>query len=58
MAEVASVIETPWNMSAGPDLAFPSTRGSCAAEFRDAGTDSEADCYANGGVGAEAVRRS
>ena len=28
MAEVASVIETPWNMSAGPDLAFPSTQGS------------------------------
>jgi hypothetical protein len=28
MAEVASVIETPWNMSTGPDLAFPSTRGS------------------------------
>jgi hypothetical protein len=28
MAEVASVIETPWNMSTGPDLAFPSTQGS------------------------------
>ena len=28
----------------------------CAAEFRDDGADSAADCYANGRVGAEAVR--
>ena len=33
MAEVASVLETPWGMSTGPDLAFPSTRGSRPENF-------------------------
>ena len=36
MAEVASVLETPWNMSTGPDLAFPSTRGSRPEKFEEA----------------------
>jgi|SRR5271155_642822 len=36
MADVASVIETPWNMSTGPDLAFPSTRGSRPEKFEEA----------------------
>jgi 2-polyprenyl-6-methoxyphenol hydroxylase-like FAD-dependent oxidoreductase len=36
MAEVASVLETPWNMSTGPDLAFPSTRGGRPEKFEEA----------------------
>jgi 2-polyprenyl-6-methoxyphenol hydroxylase-like FAD-dependent oxidoreductase len=36
MAEVASVLETPWGMSTGPDLAFPSTRGSRPENFEEA----------------------
>ena len=36
MEEVASVLETPWNMSTGPDLAFPSTRGSRPEKFEEA----------------------
>ncbi len=36
MAEVASVLETPWSMSTGPDLAFPSTRGSRPEKFEEA----------------------
>src|SRR5205823_3827616 len=35
MAEVASVLETPWGMSTGPDLAFPSTRGSRPENFEE-----------------------
>jgi 2-polyprenyl-6-methoxyphenol hydroxylase-like FAD-dependent oxidoreductase len=35
MAEVASVLETPWSMSTGPDLAFPSTRGSRPENFEE-----------------------
>lgn len=36
MAEVASVLETPWSMSTGPDLAFPSTRGPRPEKFEEA----------------------
>jgi 2-polyprenyl-6-methoxyphenol hydroxylase-like FAD-dependent oxidoreductase len=35
MAEVASVLETPWSMSTGPDLAFPSTRGGRPDKFEE-----------------------
>jgi hypothetical protein len=35
MAEVASVLETPWSMSTGPDLAFPSTRGGRPEKFEE-----------------------
>src|SRR5204863_7771702 len=35
MAEVASVLETPWGMSTGPNLAFPSTRGSRPENFEE-----------------------
>jgi len=33
MAEVASVLETPWNMSTSADLAFPGTRGERPENF-------------------------
>jgi 2-polyprenyl-6-methoxyphenol hydroxylase-like FAD-dependent oxidoreductase len=36
MSDVASVLETPWSMSTGPDLAFPSTRGSRPEKFEEA----------------------
>jgi len=35
LAEVASVLETPWSMSTGPDLAFPNTRGSRPENFEE-----------------------
>jgi hypothetical protein len=35
MAEVGSVLETPWSMSTGPDLAFPSSRGSRPEKFEE-----------------------
>jgi 2-polyprenyl-6-methoxyphenol hydroxylase-like FAD-dependent oxidoreductase len=36
MAEVASVLETPWIMSTGADLAFPQTRGQRPDNFAEA----------------------
>ena len=36
MAEVASVLETPWNMSTSADLAFPRTRGERPENFAEA----------------------
>jgi 2-polyprenyl-6-methoxyphenol hydroxylase-like FAD-dependent oxidoreductase len=36
MAAVASVLETPWNMSTSADLAFPATRGERPANFEEA----------------------
>ena len=36
MAEVGSVLETPWNMSASADLAFPGTRGERPENFAEA----------------------
>ena len=36
MAEVASVIETPWSMSTSADLAFPATRGERPEKFEEA----------------------
>jgi 2-polyprenyl-6-methoxyphenol hydroxylase-like FAD-dependent oxidoreductase len=36
MAEVASVLETPWNMSTSADLAFPGTRGERPENFGEA----------------------
>ena len=36
MAEVASVLETPWNMSTSADLAFPATRGERPKKFEEA----------------------
>ena len=36
MAEVASVLETPWNMSTSADLAFPATRGERPDKFDEA----------------------
>jgi 2-polyprenyl-6-methoxyphenol hydroxylase-like FAD-dependent oxidoreductase len=36
MAEVASVLETPWNMSTSADLAFPGTRGDRPENFAEA----------------------
>jgi len=36
MAEVASVLETPWTMSASADLAFPQTRGERPDNFAEA----------------------
>src|ERR1700730_14013814 len=36
MAEVASVLETPWNMSTSADLAFPGTRGERPPDFAEA----------------------
>jgi 2-polyprenyl-6-methoxyphenol hydroxylase-like FAD-dependent oxidoreductase len=36
MAEVASVLETPWTMSTSADLAFPQTRGKRPDNFADA----------------------
>jgi len=36
MAEVASVLETPWNMSTSADLAFPATRGERPENFIEA----------------------
>lgn len=36
MAEVASVLETPWNMSTSADLAFPMTRGIRPENFEEA----------------------
>jgi 2-polyprenyl-6-methoxyphenol hydroxylase-like FAD-dependent oxidoreductase len=36
MAEVASVLETPWMMSTSADLAFPQTRGQRPDNFTDA----------------------
>jgi 2-polyprenyl-6-methoxyphenol hydroxylase-like FAD-dependent oxidoreductase len=36
MAEVASVLETPWSMSTSADLAFPETRGERPANFAEA----------------------
>ena len=36
MAEVASVLETPWNMSTSADLAFPATRGERPETFEEA----------------------
>ena len=35
MAEVASVLETPWNMSTSADLAFPETRGERPENFEE-----------------------
>jgi hypothetical protein len=35
MAEVASVIETPWSMSTSADLAFPETRGERPDKFEE-----------------------
>jgi 2-polyprenyl-6-methoxyphenol hydroxylase-like FAD-dependent oxidoreductase len=36
MAEVASVLETPWSMSTSADLAFPGTRGDRPENFKEA----------------------
>jgi hypothetical protein len=36
MSEVASVLETPWTMSTGADLAFPWTRGERPDNFAEA----------------------
>jgi len=36
MAEVASVLETPWTMSTSADLAFPGTRGERPENFEEA----------------------
>jgi len=36
MAQVASVLETPWNMSTSADLAFPGTRGERPEKFAEA----------------------
>jgi 2-polyprenyl-6-methoxyphenol hydroxylase-like FAD-dependent oxidoreductase len=36
MAEVASVLETPWTMSTSADLAFPQTRGQWPDNFAEA----------------------
>jgi 2-polyprenyl-6-methoxyphenol hydroxylase-like FAD-dependent oxidoreductase len=36
MAEVASVLETPWRMSTSADLAFPETRGERPENFEEA----------------------
>jgi 2-polyprenyl-6-methoxyphenol hydroxylase-like FAD-dependent oxidoreductase len=36
MGEVASVLETPWNMSTSADLAFPGTRGERPENFAEA----------------------
>jgi 2-polyprenyl-6-methoxyphenol hydroxylase-like FAD-dependent oxidoreductase len=36
MADVASVLETPWNMSTSADLAFPKTRGERPQKFAEA----------------------
>src|SRR5262249_37812238 len=36
MGEVASVLETPWNMSTSADLAFPGTRGERPENFGEA----------------------
>jgi 2-polyprenyl-6-methoxyphenol hydroxylase-like FAD-dependent oxidoreductase len=36
MAEVASVLETPWRMSTSADLAFPETRGEGPENFEEA----------------------
>jgi 2-polyprenyl-6-methoxyphenol hydroxylase-like FAD-dependent oxidoreductase len=36
MAEVASVLETPWTMSTSADLAFPETRGERPENFAEA----------------------
>jgi 2-polyprenyl-6-methoxyphenol hydroxylase-like FAD-dependent oxidoreductase len=36
MAEVASVLETPWTMSTSADLAFPGTRGERPENFAEA----------------------
>jgi hypothetical protein len=36
MADVAGVLETPWNMSTSADLAFPATRGERPANFSEA----------------------
>jgi 2-polyprenyl-6-methoxyphenol hydroxylase-like FAD-dependent oxidoreductase len=36
MAEVASVLETPWNMSTSADLAFPGTLGERPEKFEEA----------------------
>ena len=36
MADVASVLETPWNMSTSADLAFPATRGERPEKFEEA----------------------
>jgi hypothetical protein len=33
MATVATVLQTPWNMSTGADLAFPATRGDRPENF-------------------------
>jgi hypothetical protein len=36
MAEVHSVLETPWSMSTSADLAFPETRGERPEKFAEA----------------------
>jgi hypothetical protein len=36
LAEVASVLETPWMMSTSADLAFPQTRGARPENFAEA----------------------
>jgi 2-polyprenyl-6-methoxyphenol hydroxylase-like FAD-dependent oxidoreductase len=36
MAEVASVLQTPWSMSTSADLAFPETRGERPEKFEEA----------------------
>ncbi|MET0968458.1 MAG: FAD-dependent monooxygenase [Tardiphaga sp.] len=35
MAEVGAILQTPWNMSANADFAFPQTRGIKPAQFED-----------------------
>jgi len=44
MAEVASVLETPWTMSTSADLAFPQTRGQRPENFAEA-REFEADLF-------------
>jgi 2-polyprenyl-6-methoxyphenol hydroxylase-like FAD-dependent oxidoreductase len=44
MAEVASVLETPWTMSTSADLAFPGTRGERPEKFEEA-RQFEADLF-------------
>ena len=44
MAEVASVLETPWSMSTSADLAFPETRGDRPENFAEA-QQFEADLF-------------
>lgn len=36
-AEAATVVETPWALAAGPDLAFPDTVGERPPDFEESG---------------------